>query len=220
MCIRSIILITIGVTIFFPQMETAICYAQTSSNLDYKPGELVVRFAPKRDGMQRTRVQRNALLTSIDGGYIKHSYKIVPGLTVVKLPESVAVKDALEVFNNTDGISYAVPNYRAKALLTIPDDSRFDELWGMHNTAQTGGIVDADIDAPQAWDIATDANDIIVAVIDTGVDYTHPDLAGNMWVNEAELNGTPGIDDDENDYVDDVYGWFLFDFTRSKMVEL
>ena len=48
---------------------------------------------------------------------------------------------------------------------------------------------------------------MIVAVTDHGVEYDHPDLAGNMWVNEAELNGTPGVDDDNNGYVDDIYGW-------------
>jgi len=180
-----------------------------ASDLVYKPGELLVRFAPKPDGKQRTLSEKNDFLDSIYGGNVKHSYKIVPGLTLVKLRENLSVEDAVPAFKATSGILYAEPNYKIKLLSTFPNDPNFSQLWGMHNTGQTGGTEDADIDAIEAWDIITDSN-IIVAVLDTGVDYTHPDLADNIWVNEAELNGTPGVDDDENDYMDDVYGWFFY----------
>ncbi|MHC4362930.1 MAG: S8 family serine peptidase, partial [Planctomycetota bacterium] len=97
------------------------------------------------------------------------------------------------------------------------NDPRFDDLWGMHNMGQTGGTVDADIDAPEAWDIATGSSDIVVAVIDTGVDYTHVDLAANMWVNEDEYYGTPGVDDDGNGYVDDIYGYDFCNYDPDPM---
>ncbi len=87
----------------------------------------------------------------------------------------------------------------------IPNDTDFSQLWGMHNTSQTGGTTDADIDAPEAWDLATGSPNIIVAVIDTGVDYTHPDLSPNMWINTGEIAGN-GIDDEGNGYIDDIYG--------------
>ena len=64
-----------------------------------------------------------------------------------------------------------------------------------------------DIGALQAWDIETGSRDIIVASIDTGINYNHPDLKENMWVNEAELNGKAGIDDDGNGVIDDIYGY-------------
>jgi subtilisin family serine protease len=89
---------------------------------------------------------------------------------------------------------------------TTPDDSSFSWLWGMNNTGQTGGTVDADIDAVEAWDLTTGSSDIVIAVIDTGIDYTHPDLAGNMWTNSGEIAGD-GIDNDGNGYIDDVYGY-------------
>ena len=77
----------------------------------------------------------------------------------------------------------------------------------MHNTGQTGGTPDAAIDAPEAWNLFTGNKQIIVGVVDSGVNYTHPDLAANIWVNTAELNGLPGVDDDGNGYIDDVYGY-------------
>jgi parallel beta-helix repeat protein len=179
------------------------------TNAPYKEGELLVRFAPKAKGKMRSKIEKTAVLDSIslEGGTIEHEFKIVPGLSVVKLPPGVSVEKALEKFNKAKEkgeILYAEPNYIVKAL-SIPNDTRFNELWGMNNTGQTGGTSDADIDAPEAWDIVTNANPIIVAVIDGGVDYTHPDLASNMWVNPGEIPGD-GIDNDGNGYIDDVHG--------------
>ncbi len=201
----------ISTSLLFISYFTIFSSLGIASDLVYKPGELLVRFAPKSDGKQRTLSEKNDFLDSISGGNVKHSYKIVPGLTLVKLRENLSVEDAVPAFKSTSGILYAEPNYKIKLLSTFPNDPNFAQLWGMHNEGQTGGTEGADIEAPEAWDIATDANSIIVAVLDTGVDYTHPDLADNIWVNEAELNGIQGVDDDENDYVDDVYGWDFAD---------
>lgn len=75
----------------------------------------------------------------------------------------------------------------------------------MNNSGQTGGAPDADIDAPEAWDLQVGAS-IVVAVIDTGLDYNHPDIVGNVWTNPGETAGN-GIDDDNNGYIDDTRGW-------------
>ncbi len=93
----------------------------------------------------------------------------------------------------------------------IPDDPDFPNMWDMNNTGQQGGTPDADIDAPEAWDITTGGgtalgDDIVVAVVDGGVAYTHQDLADNIWTNTNEIAGN-GIDDDNNGYVDDIHGW-------------
>lgn len=94
----------------------------------------------------------------------------------------------------------------------FPRDPKWFELWGLKNYGQDapGGIQGkegADISVLEAWKKTKGSREVVVAVIDTGIDYTHPDLKDNMWVNEAEKNGVRGQDDDANGYTDDIYGW-------------
>ena len=126
---------------------------------------------------------------------------------LLKLPENSDVNKMVGKYNENPLVEYAEPNYELSVDVTIPDDSSFSSLWGLHNVGQNYGKVDADIDAPEAWDIQTGSDAIVVAVIDSGGDYNHVDLAANMWVNEAELNGDNNKDDDGNGYVDDIRGW-------------
>jgi subtilisin family serine protease len=88
----------------------------------------------------------------------------------------------------------------------IPNDPSWGSLWSLHDTGQAGGLGNADIDAPAAWNMTTGSRSVVVAVLDTGVDWTHPDLADNIWRNPGEVAGD-GIDNDGNGYVDDVIGW-------------
>jgi subtilisin family serine protease/regulation of enolase protein 1 (concanavalin A-like superfamily) len=112
------------------------------------------------------------------------------------------------------GIRTAESDFIVNAI-GVPSDGEFANLWGMHNVGQGGGVVDADIDAVEAWDIHTGSQNVLVGVIDTGIDRNHPDLAANMWQNPGETgtdaNGnakqTNGLDDDANGYVDDWRGW-------------
>ena len=190
---------------------TAYSSVGIASELGYKDDEVLVRFGPKATGMQPSTKEKHDILSTLGLGTIKREYKIVPGLSLIKLTTGQTVEDALKAFNGTNGILYAEPDYKIKLLSTFPDDPNFRQLWGMHNTGQTGGTCDADIDAPEAWGIHTGSQDIIVAVLDSGVDYNHLDLTANIWVNEAELNGTPSVDDDNNGYVDDIRGWDFAD---------
>lgn len=143
----------------------------------------------------------------------------VPALDRIYLLELEDGQDlaaALAVCRQDPAVEYAELNYLLYEHKS-PNDSYFPIQWPLENTAQMypesgsynhpPGKYDSDIDAPQAWDIFTGSAEVVVAVIDTGVDYAHRDIDDNMWVNDAELNGTTGLDDDYNGYVDDIYGY-------------
>lgn len=137
------------------------------------------------------------------GMQVQRTYKSIPAMHV-KLAEGDNESLRLQSISAMANVRYVEPNYKLIPA-AIPDDPSFGELWGLNNTGQSGGTDDADIDAAEAWDVKTGGN-VVVAVIDSGLDYSHPDLAANMWVNPGETAGN-GIDDDNNGYVDDVNGY-------------
>ncbi len=135
------------------------------------------------------------------------------GLQQVKLPNGMTVEEGIARYRKNSNVDYAEPNYLRHALL-MPDDTSFGLLWGLNNTGQTvngtTGTADADIDAPEAWDVTTGSSSVIIAVVDSGVDWNHPDLAANIWTNTGETPGN-STDDDGNGFVDDVHGWDFVD---------
>ncbi|MCP4649637.1 MAG: S8 family serine peptidase [PVC group bacterium] len=154
------------------------------------------------------------------GKYEKKMFRISSSLTIlgnfkdievdhIKLPEGVTVEEAMQRYKDNPEVEFVEPNYYRYSMST-PNDNNFGSLWGLNNTGQivntVSGAVDADIDAPEAWDITTGSSDVVIAVIDSGVDYNHPDLFANMWTNSGEIAGN-SIDDDANGKVDDIYGW-------------
>lgn len=111
------------------------------------------------------------------------------------------------------------PNYFYQVSL-VPNDPFFQRLWGLSNQGQPDenmqkGIAGIDIGAVEAWKITTGSRQVVVAVIDTGLDLAHPEFNENVWTNQAELNGKPGVDDDQNGYIDDIHGWNFVSQTDS-----
>src|SRR5829696_2577851 len=126
------------------------------------------------------------------------------------------VEEAVRSLERRPGVEYAEPDYIFHAT-GYADEPRFPELWGLNNTGQTvggsTGIADMDIDALEASAVTRGDPNLVVAVIDSGVDFDHPDLADRAWVNPGESGSgkeTNGIDDDGNGYVDDVNGWDFY----------
>jgi thermitase len=167
-------------------------------NAPHRPDSLIVRFRPS------ARQSSRAALHAAVGARVLRSMDLIPA-HLVQFPSGTDIKEAVATYENDPDVLYAEPNYLYRAEL-MPDDASFAAQWGLHNTGQNGGNVDADIDAPEAWELQTGSSNVVVAVIDTGVDYRHSDLAPNLWTNEAELNGVAGVDDDGNGIVDDIYG--------------
>ena len=140
-----------------------------------------------------------------------------PEAVLLSIPTDVS-RELIEELTSHPLVEFAEPNYLLYAI-AAPNDPRYGEEWGLNNTGQTGGTLDADIDAPEAWDITTGSASVVVGVVDTGVQVapgfsgsvsTHPDLAANLWVNPGEIAGD-GIDNDGNGYVDDIHGWNFYD---------
>jgi subtilisin family serine protease len=121
------------------------------------------------------------------------------------LPPGWTTEKAIERLRRHPHVEYVEPNYIVHAF-RAPGDPYYPELWGMRNDGQTGGTPGADIDAEPAWGITTGSRSVMVGVIDSGIDYDHPDLAANIYINPGEIDGN-GIDDDGNGFVDDVHGW-------------
>lgn len=120
---------------------------------------------------------------------------------VVRKPSIQTQASVISQLSQNSNVEYVEPNLIYKTQAT-PNDTLFSSLWGMKNTATPG----VDIAAERAWDIITDTGKIVVAVIDTGIDFNHSDLKSNMWTNEKELLGEAGVDDDNNGIIDDFYG--------------
>ncbi len=114
--------------------------------------------------------------------------------------------DAVNALSNDPGLNWTAPNFhQAWQKFYIPNDERFGNLWHLHNTGQGGGLVDADPDLPEAWDVIQGGStSLVIGIVDDGVSTDHSDL--NPWVNVGEIPGN-GLDDDGNGWVDDVNGW-------------
>jgi subtilisin family serine protease len=170
-------------------------------DLPYSPDGVIVRFKAGA-----TESDRAAARSSI-GGQRLRSFSVVSGLELVSTPQGVNA--ALAALRANPAVLYAEPDYVVHTTAT-PNDPLYSNLWGMSNW---NGL---DIGAPAAWDITTGDPNFIIAVIDTGTQYDHPDLAANMWTNYGEVPGN-NYDDDGNGYIDDVRGWNFYDHNNDPM---
>lgn len=177
----------------------------------YRPGELIIKLKEGVASLTNLPPQWQPLnkkgLSLQSGPMIyKASY---PGLN------GAALKEKAKAIQNEWPVAYVEPNYIYELNETIPDDPLFERLYGLSNTGQTGGAPGSDLNVTSAWDEGVGSRAIAVAVVDTGIDYEHEDLAANIFTNEGETgldaNGESkeinGIDDDGNGYIDDVRGY-------------
>jgi subtilisin family serine protease/subtilase family serine protease len=177
---------------------------------DSKEGEMLVKF--KASVPTATRDAKHVQEGNTKLRELKRS-----GIHQVRISPDQTIDGAIARYLADSNVEFAEPNYTVRAMRT-PNEPAFNLLWGLDNTGQTLGTAGADIKAPLAWDLATGSADVVVMVIDSGLDYDHQDFTTtgvitpegiitgpNVWVNPFEIPGN-GIDDDGNGYIDDVHG--------------
>ena len=170
-----------------------------------KPGSWVVGFEQVKGQVAAQLGKVSSLLARADLGLTATRHLGANGLFKI---DAAAGADVRAAVSKLPGFKFLEPDFVLQADATPANDPYYaaGHLWGLNNTGQSGGLADADIDAPEAWDLARGNGSTIVGVIDSGVDYSHPDLAANIWTNPGEVAGD-GLDNDVNGYVDDVRGW-------------
>ncbi|MDD1729216.1 MAG: S8 family serine peptidase [Methanospirillum sp.] len=198
--------------------------AYTSTGAAYVPGEVIVRYKTQNNGFSAESVMSPGLMAM--GAELSDDFSAegLKGMQLIHVGDNATVQEAVTELHNSSFVEYAEPNYLvslmpnenseppgpekvgAESVSGGPNDPRFIEQWALDNTGQDGGTSGADIHVIPAWAQTTGSDSVVVAVIDTGVDYNHPDLAGNIWTNPGETPGN-GVDDDGNGYIDDVHGW-------------
>ena len=159
-------------------------------------------------------VKKGEFRTFLDSTKYAIEQTVVKRLNIYKiriLNDHLTAQMAVEELRNNPWVEKVQLDHKVTPRQTFPDDNQFSVQWDKHNTGQSGGTPDADIDAPEAWDITTGGvnalgDTIVVAVIDGGMMLNHTDLALNLWINHNEIPGN-SIDDDNNGYVDDINGW-------------
>jgi thermitase len=207
----------------------AVAGALQANVAEHVPGEIIVKF---KDGKQKSFFQNKSMSSLGIQGHrdLKLSYA---KLSVLKVEDKASIESVIATLNKNPDIEYAEPNfiYRVNPIkenlssikrvphspftdftAATPDDPSFGQLWGLRNTGSnepqgSAGVEGSDVNALKAWDLTKGSKAVKIAVIDTGVDYNHPDLKENMWTNTAEANGVAGVDDDGNGFIDDIHGY-------------
>ena len=164
-----------------------------SDNLkpEFAPGEILVKLTSDIESIDK--LNRRFEVESIE--------RVFSNIYKLKLPNDADILSIIEVYEANPDVEYAEPNYIYHTCL-VPNDPNYTVQWAHQN-----------IQSELAWDTQRGNSSVVIAIVDTGVDWDHPDLAANIWNNTDEWDVYPynGTDDDNNGYIDDVRGWDFVD---------
>ena len=191
--------------------------AMPDAPLTYRPGEVLVKFASAAAAERITATLDRLGISGVIEEIFREGEEL---LALLELEAGMAVEQAVRLLEPLAGIVYAEPNYITHTAYTPADPDYQPEQWGLNNYGQTiggqAGTPGADISAQEAWDIEKGfANPVTVAIVDSGMDLSHPDLDGKIWDNAGEVAGNED-DDDGNGYIDDVSGYNWAGITQSR----
>ena len=184
-----------------------------SQQKNYVEGEVLAIFKNNVEiNTARRSLGHRAMEMKEHFGEVSRRRGRVSGLVRAPLMTTAAMIKALQA---DPDVEFVEPNYLRYVSVVTPNDTSFPSQWSLQNTGQNAGTSGADVQFLQAWAMARrTTSEVVVAVVDTGMDITHPDLAANVWTNPAEIPGNL-IDDDNNGYVDDVHGYDVLNNTAS-----
>ncbi|MBN1861232.1 MAG: S8 family serine peptidase, partial [Candidatus Thermoplasmatota archaeon] len=198
------------ISFIFPAGRTDTEFSNTQSVIVYRPGEFIVKL------QKDTSISTPMLQELNEKNQVSKYEKLFPDakdtilddIYLLHIPMQSEILSIVRDYAKCPDVLYAEPN-QVGYLCTIPNDANFSNQWSLENIGQLGGTPGCDIHAPAAWDIEQGSPEVVIAIIDTGIDATHPDLATKLWNNTDELPNN-GIDDDNNGYIDDVHGWDFY----------
>ena len=172
---------------------------------------MIVRYAPGTSAADRAGARA-------DAGTAAAGNLGLPRMALLEITDGESVDSTISQLDADPAIASAEPDLLLHTA-SVPNDPFFGQLWGLSNPGTgingfAGALAGADIGATGAWDIERGSPRTVVAVMDTGAEMSHPDLAGEIWTNPGEIPGN-GIDDDGNGFVDDVHGWDFLDTLNS-----
>lgn len=181
-----------------------LCFAgnqETVRSADILPG---VVYAKLKSGINQATIQAlsRQIFPDLASIQLKKAFPshdqhtLLANIFKIEFDKKIPLAEVVAKLKHSGMFDYVEPKYISYIFDTVPLDSLISNQFFLPQ-----------IDMFRAWDIQTSAPDMVIAIVDNGTDYVHPDLAGNIWKNRIEALGAPGIDDDENDYIDDIYGW-------------